>query len=114
MLYELYVLQGSAPDRVARHFSKLKVDGWAGLGWAAPSKKLLRSVNSHWRVHLEPPGTGSSTRKRKSGVLVREIPGQKGRFTTTGTLALVPDGLVEGGAAEAAPASPAGQPADRP
>lgn len=39
MLYELFVMQGWSPYRIARHFNKLKVDDWSG--WTGSAIKNL-------------------------------------------------------------------------
>jgi DNA invertase Pin-like site-specific DNA recombinase len=45
MLYELFVIQGWSPYRIARHFNKLKVDDW--IGWTGSSiKNLLGNPSS--------------------------------------------------------------------
>jgi len=45
MLYELFVVQGWSPNRIARHFNTLKVDGWSGWTRSAV-KKLLQNPSS--------------------------------------------------------------------
>lgn len=45
MLYELFVVQGWSPYRIAKHFNKLRVDGWSG--WTGSAiKNLLRNPSS--------------------------------------------------------------------